>query len=332
MRSTKDKDRQQEMAKLLEREKRSVKTAWHKDLKRQWGEKADAKVKLITMEESRGKDIFSLLVELLSSDSDIAHVDHASIIRRIHSINYSVSDFYIEASCLESTIIEILGRKAKSDAAEFLRMSRIIRKNLSKAVVSILKTTADSYEYSRERSGRSYCQVGPDGKILFANNGMLQLLGVKSISGRYLGFYLRGESSGLIQKTLAGKMGKGPRTFSMELIARRKNVPVEVELVPYYRDGHYRGGFASIVDISAQKRLLVDVFDKSPLAITRINRKGDFLYGNQEACEMCRVNYLEGHRVREFYPDKSSWSTVSSQLKARFDKARSNKYETTLTK
>ncbi|MFC1604289.1 PAS domain S-box protein [Planctomycetota bacterium] len=332
MRSVKDKHFQREVAKLLRRETRSIKIAWHKDLKQQWGKEAVIKVKLITAEESRGKDLFSQLIKLLSGDSDVAGVDHAGIIRRIHSIKYSVSDFCIEASCLEGAIIEILGRKAKVDVAEFLRMSRIISRNLSKVVVSVMKTTADSYEYSLERSGRSYCQVGADGKILFANNEMLRLLGVKSVRGRSFESYLSGENSGLIKKVLAGKKGKEPRMISIELLARKKTVPVAIELVPHYRDGHFRGGFASIIDVSAHKGLFVDVFDKSPLAITRINRKGDFLYGNQKACKMCRVDHLEGHSVRELYPDRSSWSTVSSQLKERFDKAASNKYETTLTR
>jgi len=330
--SATDKRCQQKLAILLNREKSSVRATWHKYLKQQLGKAADTKLKFITAEAKRRRDLFSLLIKLLSGDSDISQADHADITRRIHSIDYSVSDFYLEVSCLEHAISDIIGRRYNSDVDEFLSMSRIIRENLSRAVVSILKMTADTYEYSLERSSRSYCQIGPGGKILFANNEMLRLLGVKSIVGRCFDSCLSGEGSELIRKMLAGKMAQEPLTLSMELVAKRKKVPVEIEVMPYNTDGRFRTVLASIVDVSAHKRLLVDVFDNSPLAITRINRSGKFLYGNQKACEMCRTDRLEGHSVRELYPDQSSWSTVRSKLNERFHKAASDKYETTLTR
>lgn len=332
MKSVSDKERLQQAAKLLRREKGSIRTAWYRDLRRQWGKGADAKVRLISMEERQGKDLLSLLIKLLSRGCDVAHVDHGGIVRRINSIDYSVSDFYLEASCLEGAVLEILSRKAKANVEELVHVSRTIGRSLSKAVVNILKVTADSYEYSLERSGRSYCQVGLDGEILFANNEMMKLLGVKSVRGSSLGSYLSGENSGRALEILAGREGKEPRTLAMALRTRKGKVPVEIELIPYYTDGQFRGGFASLVDVSGQRKLFVDVFDKSPLAITRINRQGDFLYGNQKACKMCRLDRLEGHKVKDLYADESSWSTVKSQLEARFERGESNRYETMLTR
>jgi PAS domain S-box-containing protein len=318
--------------KLIDRKAAEICNVWFADLREKWRKKSDQKLRALKKHRKEKKDLLSLLVKSLLKKPAIGKHDLDSLLHRVRTQEYSIFDFFLEVSSLEESVEGVLRGSDEIREADLLDGMNLVHKKLSAVFGKILKQTSEIYEYIAESEGRGFCQVDKQGKITFANEEMKRLLRIRSVTGKHLDSYFKGEEKHFVREALSGKLGKTPQVRRLELIADGgKSSPVGAEVAPIVIGGQKTGGYACMVDLSGPVKAERAIFDKSPLGITRVNLKGQITYLNRKATEVLGMEKWEGMTLRDVFPDEENYGKVLDQLKKR-ERGLSSEYEAEITR
>ncbi len=320
------------IARLIDLKKVEIYDGWLGALKKKWGKTSDQKIGAILAHKKEERDLLSLLLKLLLGRARIGRTNLDTILNRIRTKEYTIFDFFLEASCLEESIKSAL---RGSNGIKWPGLSSnmdIIHRRLSSVLGAVLKETSEVYEYITECGDRAFCRMDGKGTIVHANQQMKQLLGHESVAGKHLSSFFKGKEREFVRETLSPKRRSRPDLRELRLIASdRQSKPVGVEIGPLIIGGKHRGGYACMVDLSRQMEVGNKVFDKSPLSVAKVNRSGEITYLNQKALEMLGLDRFEKKTLKDVFRDKKNLGIVEKQLKKR-KRGLSNEYEVEVTR
>jgi PAS domain S-box-containing protein len=314
---------------FLQSKKKKIVQAWNGRLKQHLPFKDGTKLSAIKKEQEKGTDLLSIILEVDAKNEKDLLKKIISILKRIRSSSYSISNFSLEAYCLEEAVLQVLSEDNAPDG-QLLQLYNEVRKDIFILTQIVLQQSADVYEYAIENGERAFCYFNCDGEILYTNDTMLSLMGVGELSKREkLADFFAETDSDFIQDLICGKLGKqGILRMLVFKNSKGKRLPVGAEISPIIVQGKRVGGYASLIDISKPMESQQKVYDKSPLGIIKINKKFKFTYANPVACEMLGAKSLVGKSVRDLFPEEKDWQKVEKHLlQKRFKNGLADEYE-----
>jgi PAS domain S-box-containing protein len=314
---------------FLQSKKKKIVQAWNGRLKQHLPFKDGTKLSATKKEQEKGTDLLSIILEVDAKNEKDLLKKIISILKRIRSSSYSISNFSLEAYCLEEAVLQVLSEDNAPDG-QLLQLYNEVRKDIFILTQIVLQQSADVYEYAIENGERAFCYFNCDGEILYTNDTMLSLMGVGELSKREkLADFFAETDSDFIQDLICGKLGKqGILRMLVFKNSKGKRLPVGAEISPIIVQGKRVGGYASLIDISKPMESQQKVYDKSPLGIIKINKKFKFTYANPVACEMLGAKSLVGKSVRDLFPEEKDWQKVEKHLlQKRFKNGLADEYE-----
>lgn len=239
---------------------------WVDRLRCTWGDSAATKLSYIQTNRKSGSDLFSILLESLKKDSEILDLNIEPLYKKVRSPDYSVSDYYTEASCLRQCLERYL--TSLNGWTERRLADSIIAVNqcLDQITMRILKECFEFLEHIAEASITALCQKDLDGRIVFASREMNRLTREETLIGHDLSQYFEKEDKKIVSDTILNRNQLQPAILRLNLIALDgKRTPVGSEIGPLVINGQYKGGYAHFTDISKVDLQYNQLFDRALL-------------------------------------------------------------------
>jgi len=321
-----------QIATLIYSKNREISNGWFEALRQKWGESAEHKLHLLEIDQKEKQDLLSLLLESLPDTFEPEGQFLSPILHRVRMEDYSIFDFFLEISCLATSIEDVLRSSTEVDEAELLDGMRIVREQLANILGKVLKDTSEIYEHIAESGGRAFCQVDTQGRIIYANKELKGLLGLESVTEIQFESFFEGHEKDFVLNTIRGKHGEevGVRRLQLKSGADQ-SIPVGAEIGPVFINGEHRGGYACMVDLSLQEKTNMEIFNKSPFGIIKVDTAERFTYANFKALEMFGMNEWGNKELKDVFPDDDNYMILKRQLEKR-KMGLSDEYEIELTR
>lgn len=305
---------------------------WNSSLLEHTAFQEPKRLALLRNEQKEKQDFLTLVQKYESAPEQDLTSALKSIVNRIHTSFYSITDFSIETYCLDASIFRAFIENGFPAENLPLACSRL-RKDIFNVSQMILQETVGVYEYVVENGKRAFSYFGRDGEILYSNKAMRLMMETEEPDRHKKIFEFFNPADGeIIQKMVSDASACASIFGSLNFNnSQGKEVPVGAEICPVILDGRPAGGYASLINLEiileSQKR----VYDKSPVGIIKVNKKNEFMYANPAAQEILGSKELEGKSIRRLFVKDSAWEIVKKQLENRFKKGMAGEYETEIT-
>jgi len=317
---------------LIGSKRDEITSVWFEALGEKWGESADHKLHLLRGEQEEKTELLSLLKGVLSDKFERKEQYITPILRKVRRTDYSIFDFFLEVSCLESAIENVLRSSVDANDADFLEGMRGVREELGDILGTILKVTSEIYEHIAESGGRAFCHLDTNGKILYANEKMHKILGLESVTEMTLESFFEDQERVFVRDTISGKLGKGAGIRRLQLQKDGgQSIAVGAEIAPIFINGENRGGYAGLVDLSLSEELNMRIFDHSPLGIVKVDTFEQLTYANHMALEIMGLTTWKSKCIRDIFPDDKNYTILKKQLEKR-RKGFKDEYEAKITR
>ena len=318
------------LAGVLSRYQARLYHGWFQALEGKWGEQGGAKLRLLKKERRAGEDFLSLLLAILAGGGEDLRERLSPILSRVRlpAPQYSISDFFVEASCLKAAIQGLLHGLAGVGVAELSAAVSLVRKQVDDLSALVFQETAETYETILEGGARGFCQLDPNGVIIHANKEMRRLAGVRALKGLSLAAMFDGEEKDFVCRAVAGELPGilGVRFLNLRRPQGRK-VPVGAEIGPLMRGGRHQGAFACFLDLSRSLRAEQTILAKHPLGVIKVGLDGKINFANRKMLEILGWQDWRGKTVRELAPDEETYQLLREKLSRR-RRGLSDAYET----
>jgi PAS domain S-box-containing protein len=312
---------------------------WLEKLDTVCGKKAELRIEEMKKARQAGTDLLTCLASQGPKES-LRQTILPDLLLHIQTEHYFISDFVLEMLCLQQAINLVAVRQCAGDDKTQPPFLQIIESDLAELVGTVLQKTADIFEYTIETGGRSFCHTDPEGKILYANSVMIELLGypdVADVVGHRLADFFAETDSAFLTEKLTAQPGEESGLRCMRLIQKDdKTILVGVEINSIHMKGHYLGGYAAFVDLSKTEQTQHDFFDRSEAGIVTVvmiparnqeERDWRFAYVNPLAQKMLGLRQWQGQSVRALFPDADVWKRMQGHLEDRFLRGVAEEYE-----
>ncbi len=315
-----------ELVTILDQQRGELAQAWVANLSQTLGKRAEPRIARLREEQRAGTDLLTLLRKALADPTSPAPLLNEQLLTKLRTQTYSVFDLFTEARCLERTLSEALDHETAPSMAEteqHHRMLPLIRDTLDELIEVALRNTAEVYESVVESGSRGFCQVDPEGKIIYANAAFCRLAGTETMTGKDLAACFDVQEQQLVANALRRSW-----TLQRPLHLRAANghlVPVAAEIGPLTIAGENRSSYAGVVDISRLVEIQNNIFDRSPLGITKVNLEEEFTYANPAVLRIVGAKTLTGRHIHEVF-DEANYAKVREQLRQR-RRGESSEYE-----
>ena len=309
----------QEIAEYLHPALAEIYADWFQQLQRCFGIEAGEKIAYLDTNRQAGKDLLGLLLDSLKYCTRISELRIDSLYSKIRSIDYSISDYYTEADCLEQCLDCFLRSLGCLTDRQILDATTTIRQRLNAITKRILNECSQIYEHMVETSKTGFCQTDLQGRIVFANREIERLAEERPLMGKSLEAYFSGDDQNIVRNAILSPDSQGPGIVRLTMVSVKGfQTVVNAEIGPLIIDGHHKGGYAHIIDISVAERLHKRLYDRALLGIVKLNRKGEILFANRSMLQMLNMQDYQGSSVFDLLPNESSRKLVRSQLDSRF--------------
>lgn len=318
------------LAGVLSRHKTRLYASWYKSLQEKWGEETASKLRLLKKDRRAGKDLLTLIMAGLSGAGDDLGSRIAPILARVRlpAPHYSISDFFVEASCLKTAVQETLPHSPEVTCDELLETVTLVREKVDELVALVLRETSETYEYILEGGARGFCQLDPAGVIVYANKEMERLAGDRSLIGVELASLFAGEEQEFVRQAAAGRLatGLGVRLLTLRDRKNRKK-PVGAEIGALMIANQYRGGFACFMALSHTVRAQQTILDKHPWGVIKVGLDEKINFANRKFLELLGWTTCQDKTVRDLAPSEEIYQLLKDKL-ARRRRGLSDTYET----
>ena len=319
------------LSELLHQQQDPIFGAWIELLRREYGSEAEQKLATVIEERHKGRDLFTLLPDLLSETS--RPLDQLSgMIRKVRTPEYSICDLHAEFFCLEAAIAKTL-RSMEVQQGDLLAGDvRTLHQRLGRLFADILKETAMSYEYVVENAKTGVVLTDIQGSITYANAEFARLAGNEPLLGRPLDSFFRGKEQSTLREVLTDRTAQNFGKQRLDMYNDQGvQIPAGVEFGKYIIDGKHQGGYAHITDITLPIRQQQDVLDEFPYGVIRVDSKGEIKYANPRMFQMAGTATWpqKPQTIWDILPDDQEIvDDVRSKLEERFHTGESGHYET----
>jgi PAS domain S-box-containing protein len=311
---------QQEIIEYLHPIQEDIHNDWFERLERRFSGSASRKMTFLQTNRVAGEDLFNLLLNWMKQQIEPSPGTYQALFRKIRSLDYSISDFINEAFCLEQSLEHFLRSFTGLSDRQALDGMTLVRRMINEIIGHVLVECTRIFEYVAETSKCAFCQTDSDGLIVFANRAMEELVEERSLIGKSLSDYFKMEEQQSVQNAVtsgeAAEIGIHRLTVRS---ARGRQTIVGAEIGPVIIDNIYRGGYAHITDISLAEIQHHQLYDRCPLGIVNLNRRGDIVFANKSMLQMINMEDYRGVSVFDILPDDKAQQLVREQLDSRFE-------------
>lgn len=318
--------------KSMHTQSRKIRDSWLEALRNVWAEHADSKLRLLEKDIKQKRDPFSLLLQM--SPEKVAEVepDVDPFLYRVRKTDYSILDFSHELSNLERSIENSLQASPDISARDILTGMRSIKNCLSKVLQAVLKHTSEVYERINESNGRAFCQIDVGGKIVYANMEMERIVNRKSLVGSRFESFFAGEEQKFVRMAISGEFGDEAVLRKLLLrLPKEKPITVGAEIAPVYINGEHRGAYAGMVNLSLQEDANIEIFDRSPFGIVKVDTQGRFTYANPVALDAYGIDRWENMDISAIGLNYRDYKKMEKELKGRSE-GKSGDYSVHITR
>lgn len=311
---------QQEIAEYLHSIQEDIHNDWFERLERCFSGSASRKMTFLQTNREAGKDLFNVLLDRMKQRIAPSPTVYEALFRKIRSLDYSISDFFNEAFCLEQSLEHFLRSFTGLSDRQTLDGMTLVRRMINEIIGHVLAECTMIFEYVAEASKCAFCQTDSGGLIVFANRAMEDLAEERPLIGKPLSDYFNMEEQQSVQDAIMNRKttGSGIHRLTMRSAKGRQTV-IGAEVGPVIIDGIYRGGYAHITDISLAESQHHQLYDRSPLGIVNLNRRGDIVFANKSMLQMINMEDYLGVSVFDLLPDEKAQQFVREQLNSRFE-------------
>jgi PAS domain S-box-containing protein len=307
-----------ELAEHLHSARSEIFKDWSDRLRHCFGAAADCKMADADACRQNGEDLLGLLLISLKDRVRISELSINPLSEKIRRIDYSISDYYNEASCLEQTLDGFLRSHESLTDRQILDATAMVRQRLNGITARILNECSQIYEYIVETSKACFCHTDLQGRIVFANREMERLVGEGRLVGKRLEDYFSEADRNIVRDAITCSDGDGPGIVRLTVVsAQGRRIVVHAEIGPLIIDYRNIGGYVHITDISIAEKQHKQLYDRALLGIAKVNRKGEILFANRSLLQMLNTQEYQGVNVFDLLPDEASRQWVASQLESR---------------
>lgn len=313
--------------------KSEISEKWLTELRKLWGADEAFKEEILLSLQSRGEDLFSLLISTTVSALKIDKDTLAPLLSQIRGLTFTSSDLSLEAFCLLEALEKVLGVPGKEMDAALAQGLNLLKTQTIRLVHNVLQETVDVYEYAIEKSGRGFCQTDSDGKILYANQEMARILKTETPIGQKFSSFFQGNNATFVSRILAGQTGAKSGLRVIQLVRPSgEEIPVGAEVAAVSITGGFQGGYACLVDLSEALRSEQKSYEKSEVGIVKVDRTWRFTYVSPKAQKILGLKEWRGQPVRVLFPNEKDWQKMKKRLRKRFADGLPEEYKTEITR
>jgi PAS domain S-box-containing protein len=308
-----------ELAEHLHTARTEIFNDWSDRLQHCFGADADRKLADADACRRGGEDLLGLLLISLKDRARISELSINPLSEKVRRIDYSISDYYSEASCLEQSLDCFLRSRESLTDRQILDATAMVRQRLNAITARILNECSQVYEHIVETSKACFCQTDLHGRIVFANREMERLTGEGPLVGKRLEDYFSDEDRHIVRDSIACSDSDGPGITRLTVVsAEGGRTVVRAEIGPLIIDDRNIGGYVHITDISIAEKQHKQLYDRALLGIAKVNRKGEILFANRSLLQMLNTQEYHGINIFDLLADESSRKWVGSQLESRY--------------
>ncbi len=275
-----------------------------------------------------GSDLLSIASEAMTSGKENLDTQTQSLLRRMRTRKYSISDFFKEWNSLHIALGRATADERVEQVGDFKEATHTLRKSLGDVCQSIIRATAEFYEHVIERCNTGFCQTDPMGRILFANDELQRMTGRSDLNGQPLVEMFASHDRKIIHSAFSGQPGSKPIFQQLQIRHRSGDVvPVGVELSTVCIEGETIGSYAHITDLTRPMELQHEIFDQFLLGIIQLDQEQRIIYTNKSIRTMLGIEdpYWKGKNF-DILVHPEDLGIIEAQLHKRWE-GESDDYE-----
>jgi PAS domain S-box-containing protein len=255
-------------------------------------------------------------------------------LNRVRRQDYSAADLFVELLAAQEALPAAI-RDASNNPEEAAAVEDWSEGRIQDLFLRILEETSCVYESMAESGRRGYCQVDNNGRVVFANRGLLALCGDDALRGKSF-WGLFGEDGAGIFERIRKPDHDWPQSLQLELLRTDgEALPVLAEFAPISDNRGVSGAYAAITDLSSVRQAFrqaqKSIFEKADFGIIRTNRQREIAYANPAALNMLGVDSVEGWTLEQIPIPRSDRERLLESFERRME-GESDTYEVTVTR
>ena len=197
-----------------------------------------------------------------------------------------------------------------------------MRSALFKLFHTVLQKTSLFYELSIEKGISGFCQIAPNGKIVFANRKLKEMAEKDNLEGVDFDSFFTDNEKIIIARKIQEKKEKTKMIRQFQWQSTKGNsIPVGLELADVKIGRKFLGSYAKITDLTKPTELRNRVFDRFLLGIVRLDKDRRMIYANKSFRDLMGLDCKEwkGMDFNKFIPDEENLDILNKQLKHRWE-------------
>lgn len=288
------------------------------------------RINLETYEAKGRQNIIDFVVNLIENGCCFSDREIDSFLKKIRQIDYSITDLFSEITCLQNAIEETVISDGISEnmKLDVFKGMGILRRSFSSLCKTMLENTSLFYELALESGISGFCQIDPEGVIVYSNPQLANLAEAEALEGMSFEDLFSGRHKNLVRTALLPDKGKMFLLQQFQLTSLKGNtVPVGLELAPLSVGDWRLGNYARVTDLTKPIQMQNQILDKFLLGIVRLDKERRITYANQSFLDLLGLDSENclGMDFDELIPDKENLEILDKQLKKRF-KGESTEY------
>jgi len=281
------------------------------------------RINLETYEAKGQQNIIDFAVNLLEKGCSFSDKEIESFLKKIRQTDYSITDLFSEVTCLQNAIEETVISDGLSEniRLDVFKGMGILRRSLSYLCKTMLENTSLFYELALESGISGFCQIDPEGIIIYGNSKLTNLAEVDTLEGMLFEDLFSGSHKSLVRSALSPDKGKMFLLQQSQLTSSNENiVPVGLELASLFVGDWRLGSYARVTDLTEPLKMQNQIYDKFLLGIVRLDRERRITYLNQSFCDLLGMDSKDflGMNFNKLIPDKENLEILERQLENRF--------------
>jgi PAS domain S-box-containing protein len=288
---------------------------WKDNIRRMNPGAAEGIGRRVSQEIEAGQDLLSLLGRFPTTPDHISDQQVAPLIEKVLGPDCTVADFYTEIDALETAFNSVLRRRAEFAPSDIVEVLANIHLVLSRIFTKVMDRSATVYEHAVEFGPQALCKVDPDGRIVYANAAMTDLLQTVALSGKRLTDFFANGDRAFVAKAIGNAGAESVVREAQVEYPAGTSKRVWLTVRPLILEGKLRGAYATAMDASyivdREERFL----DRLELPAFKLNQDFVITYSNPATYTLVGTDTdLRERSIFEIFPRSQ---TVCDQFKER---------------
>jgi PAS domain S-box-containing protein len=291
---------------------------------------AETILRLLATEIENKYDLLAHLGRLSAAPEGVTEQQLETLVDNVCRSEYSIGQLFTEIDALREAFDSVVPRSKDLQPGEAARVLGRVHVLLSQFLAKAAERKTSVYDRIIETGPQGLCEIDANGRLLYANRAMANLIEVAIPAGGRLAELFCGGEQDQVAKAIEGAMdGTGTLRGVEVACPRRAAKRLWLSIHPVRASGKATGAYLTATDISFVSAREERFLDRFGLAAIKLNQDLVITYANPATMTLLGSDEdIRGRSIFEIFPDTR---TMSNQFEKRIE-GKGDVYETKIVR